>query len=249
MTVSIASSTNGNEDNSSLEWRDYFLHNRENLLPIPWECDYKLTDVELETISHSIRNFQLGESSEGSNLMRFARIWANQSGNPVYLEAVKLFIGEEQRHAKDLAKFMQGQGIDIIPHHWSDILFRKLRKSLNLEIAIIVLLSAELVAKVYYRALQQATRSPLLQQICIQILHDESKHVEFQCDTLSQIRAGRSRWQTNTMESLHQVFFACTLVVVWWDHRKVFCASGYTFGLFVLQSWRELKNSIQIMHE
>ena len=92
---------------TSAQWLDYFLYNRENLLPLPWNCPYQITEKERRTISHSIRNFQLGESSEGSNLIKAARDYAADSGDATYIDTVKLFIAEEQRHARDLGRFMQ----------------------------------------------------------------------------------------------------------------------------------------------
>lgn len=232
---------------TSSEWLEYFRCNRDNLFPIAWECSYRLSDREKATISSSIRSFQLGESSEGTNLLKAARVYAAVSGDNVYVEALKLFIGEEQRHAADLARFMKQQHIALARRHWTDTIFRKLRKLANLELAIVVLLTAELMALIYYKALGNATNSPELKQICQQILRDETAHVCFQSQQLGKMRQNRSRWQLFCLELLQRIFFNATLFVVWFDHGKVLRSGGYTFSSFASSAWLELNHTIQIM--
>lgn len=236
-----------NFSKTSTEWLEYFRFNRENLLPIPWESSYRLSDIEKTNISNSIRSFQLGESSEGTNLLKAARVYAAMSGDTVYVEALKLFIAEEQRHAADLARFMKQQKIPLAQRHWTDTIFRKLRKLANLELAIVVLLTAELMALVYYKALGEATRSPALKQLCQQILRDENEHIYFQSEQLGKIRHQRSNWQLYCTDLLHHLFFNATLLVVWLDHCKVFRAGGYTFRRFSQEVWIEFDNAIRTM--
>lgn len=232
------------DSKTSVEWLEYFRFNRENLLPIAWESSYRLSDTEKATISNSIRSFQLGESSEGTNLLKAARVYAAVSGDTVYVEALKLFIAEEQRHAADLSRFMKQQEIPLARRHWTDTIFRKLRKLANLELAIVVLLTAELMALVYYKALGDATRSPVLNHLCQQILRDETQHVCFQSEQLTKIRQQRSNWQLACLELLHRLFFSATLLLVWFDHGQVFRASGYTFSSFSQSVWLEFNNAI-----
>lgn len=231
---------------TSAEWVEYFRANRQNLLSIPWASPYRLTPTERNAIAHSIRNFQLGESSEGTNLMRVARAYAVKSGDATYVEALKLFIAEEQRHAKDLARFMQQQDMALARRHWTDTLFRKLRKLTNLEMAIVVLLTAELMAMVYYQALCEATHSRVLKQLCTQILRDETEHVRFQSEQLGKMRQNYPFWYIISLERLHQMFFRATLLLVWLDHRKVFRASGYTFWRFCHDAGLEFNNAMQM---
>jgi hypothetical protein len=69
--------------------------NRSRLLPIPWALGAELGAAERAAITSSIQAFQLGESSEGRNLICYARAWAARSGNSDYVEAIGLLIAEE----------------------------------------------------------------------------------------------------------------------------------------------------------
>ncbi|MEJ7665450.1 MAG: hypothetical protein WKG07_40965 [Hymenobacter sp.] len=110
---------------------------------------------------------------------------------------MRLFIKEEQTHAAVLGRFMDQQGIPRLRGHWLDAAFRGLRRVLGLEHTLRVLLTAEVVAAVYYRALFSATYSGLLQQLCRRIILDEEMHLNFQCFALRHLSAGRGgvgRW-------------------------------------------------------
>src|SRR5688572_22388445 len=90
---------------TSEEWLAYFRSNQTQLHPIPWDHDAMLIERERTDVAHSIRIFQLGESSEGRHFMKAAREYARSSGDTSYPDALRLFIAEEQRHARDLARF------------------------------------------------------------------------------------------------------------------------------------------------
>lgn len=227
-------------------WLAYFQENQAALMPIPWDDPYQLAAEELATIQHSIQMFQLGESSEGTHLMRLARHYADQTGDRTWVQTIKLFIGEEQRHARDLGRFMTSQGIGCTQKHWTDDLFRKVRRMANLEVALRVLLTAELVATLYYPALGRVTRSPILQQLCRQIAHDEQQHVQFQGEAIAQLRHRYPRGFAPLIDSLHRLFFYVTLLVVWVDHRPVLHHAGYTWTHFCRCACNELNRILQL---
>jgi hypothetical protein len=212
---------------TSADWLKYFEQNRHHLLTLPWNSPYFLTPDEKAAIAHSIQNFQLGEQSEGTNLMKAARVYVERSGDTAFLQAMKLFISEEQRHARDLGNFMQCEGIPLRQKHWSDRLFRRFRRGVNLEVALRVLLTAEIIATIYYKALQEATNSPLLNKICEQILKDEHQHIHFQIGHLKRLEKERKPWQKKASHVCHYLFLLLTILVVWIDHYRVFRRSGY----------------------
>ena len=119
------------------DWIEYFLQNRSRLLPIPWELGAELAEEERAAIASSIQAFQLGESSEGRNLMRYARAWAARSGDTDYVEAIGMLIAEEQRHARELGRFMELNRIPCTRRRWTDSVFRRLRNFIGtLEVSI-----------------------------------------------------------------------------------------------------------------
>jgi hypothetical protein len=229
-------------------WLEHFRRNQATLLPIPWNRGRDLSELERSTISTSIQSFQLGESSEGRHLLRYAREWAVRSGDAGYVEAIRSLIGEEGRHARDLGRFMDMNGIPRLRRGWTDSVFRKLRNVVGtLEISIGVLVTAEIIAKVYYPALRRASGSNLLKAICDQIIRDEQKHVEFQTEQLVRLRVGRPRALMRLTLLLHSMLFVGTVAIVGWSHRLVLSGGGLSIRDFWTACMAEFERDLASM--
>lgn len=222
-------------------WRELFFKKATASDTLPWDDGYRLTAEEIERISGSIQQFQLGENSEGRSFYAAAVRYAEQSGDQSFPPALKLFIQEEQRHSRYLGRFMAAQGIPIVEQHWIDDTFRALRKLAGLEIFVVVLVTAEIIACPYYRALRRATRSPLLAAICKEILRDESHHLAFQGNTLRKLRRGRSPFMHRVVSCGEKALMLGTCAVIWRSHRRVLTAGGYSFRSFLKSSMRGLR--------
>src|SRR5712692_1985230 len=99
---------------SSEQWRAYFADNCQGSNLFRCETEVRLDRNERRAVIKSLQAFQLGESSEGLHLYRCAAQYADNSGDAQYLEAIKLFIREEQRHAQYLARFMERANIPLV---------------------------------------------------------------------------------------------------------------------------------------
>ena len=235
---------------SSLEWRQYFERNADALLPIPWELGEELTAQERRSIASSVQGFQAGESSEGRHIFHYADAYAKRSGDSEYSTAVRKFIAEEHRHARDLKRFLLLNGIPVVKSTLLDAVFRKLRNLLGgLECSIAVLITAEIIAKVYYAALRDATQSRILIALCNQILQDEEKHVEFQAEQLAKLRVGRGRTFTWIVRLLQRFLFWGTLLVVWPYHAAVIRRGGFPFQRYWRESWKEFNAMMAIVNQ
>lgn len=227
---------------SSRAWRNYFENNARTLMAIPWDRGAELTDEEKGDVVRSIREFQLGESSEGRHLFRYAKEHAERTGDPDYLEAVRLFIAEEQRHGRDLGRFLAMNGITLAKSTWVDAVFRRLRNVFgNLETSIAVLITAEILAEVYYEALREATTSVILRILCDQILRDEKQHVAFQAERLAILRSGRGRLAQSLTMAAQRFLFAGTTILVGWTHRRTIRRGGISLWEWNRRCWREFE--------
>jgi hypothetical protein len=229
---------------SSSAWCAYFRANAEALFDIPWQQGVQLTAAERAAITESVRGFQLGESSEGRHLLRGAQDYAARSGDADYVDAIKLFIREEQRHARDLGRFLTAAGIPLLDHTWPDTVFRWLRHRAGLELSIVVLITAEIIAEVYYPALRAATGSAVLRRLCDQIISDEVEHVRFQAERLAILRQGRAGWRVRLAHGLQRFLLGGTCLVVWWKHAPALKAGGFGFRRFWRESWRKLNAAL-----
>lgn len=225
---------------TSAGWREYFEDNAKRPCGIPWERGADLDRQARVAVARSIQEFQRGESSEGKHLYHYAERYATDSGDYDYLYALRLFIAEEHRHARDLARFLQLNGIPRIKRTVADSIFRRLRNLFrSLEISIAVLVTAEVFAQVYYATLHRATGSTVLRQLCERILEDEERHVQFQTWQLARLRACRPRVARQLTQLAQRFLFMGTCFVVWSGHRRALRAGGQTFVSFWSVAWRQ----------
>jgi len=232
---------------TSAQWHQYFQQNAQSLLEIPWHRGGELTPDESAAVAASIQGFQAGESSEGRHLYKYAKQYSERTGDTQYLEAMRLFIAEEQRHGRDLGRFLKLNHIPLLKTTFPDRVFRRLRNLFGgLEMSIAVLVTAEIFAMVYYAALRAATDSQILQRLCDQILRDEVQHLEFQCQQLGRLRFGRSPILAALTMASQRFLFLGTVFVVWFFHRKAIKKGRYHFRRFWRASWMEFNDAFAI---
>lgn len=220
------------------KWINYFEHNAATLMTIDWDGPDALTDEEIRRIKKSTQQFQLGESSEGHHVVSQAKRYIATSGDHDYLLALQLFIQEEHRHSGYLARFLNKHGFSLVQKHPVDSAFRLLRHTFNLELSVMATLTAEIIAVPYYKALHNATSSPVLRQICRQVLRDEMQHLQFQSDTLKTLRYSRLSFNNVLKKHIvHRVLLAGTICIVWQQHHDVLNGGGFTFAKFWRTNW------------
>lgn len=207
----------------------------------------RLSPEERAAIATSVAEFQLGEISEGRHLIAAACRYAQRTGDVDYVAALRLFIAEENRHARELGRFLDRAGLGRVSSAWSDTVFRCLRRGAGLELSIVVLVAAKIIAKVYYAALRRATCSPELHQLCTRILQDERHHVMFQTQRLALLRTQRSRLSIITRVALHRFLMAGTCLVVWRKHGRAMRAGGMGLKQLWRATWREMRSAIPQM--
>jgi hypothetical protein len=213
-------------------WLEIFEARVPNLIIHRPSRDDWLSDEECARIAGSIATFQLGEQSEGRTLLRFAERFAARRKLPALPAVTALFIKEEQHHAAQLKEFMLANGIPLKQKSWTDSVFRVLRKLAGFEAAVTVLVTAEMIGFIYYRALARATSSRCLKTICRSMCADESLHLRYETQLLLTLRGERRRLPRRIVEVAHRLLLAVTAYIVFHDHRRVLRHVGYDARTF-----------------
>jgi hypothetical protein len=208
-------------------WLEIFEARVPQLLIHRPEPGDRLDDADCRRIAGSIATFQLGEQSEGRTLLRFAEEFALKKNLAALPRVTALFIREEQHHAAQLKEFMVANGIPPKSKSWTDSIFRGLRKLAGFEAAVTVLVTAEMIGFVYYRALARATGSPCLKTICRTMCADESLHLRYETQLLMTLRGERSPWVRRVVELAHRTLLVVSARIVYFDHRRVLKHAGY----------------------
>jgi len=164
---------------SSFEpWFSYFQHNRLNRPEPDWSLPVTLDDQSASILARSLSHFQLGESGEGEHLFERA---AKETTEP-HLQCLRLFIKEEQEHARLLERLILRFKGKLVTSHWTDSLFCHLRRFLNFKWELQILLTAEIIGTAYYTLMGEYSSDGLLNSVCEKIVSDEEKHLEFHRD-------------------------------------------------------------------
>jgi hypothetical protein len=176
-----------------------------------------------------IQRFQVGEDGDGAALVSKA----DAAGDPEYARAVRLFVAEEQNHARLLARLLAAGGMPALTGHWSDTVFVRLRRLLGLRTELLVLMIAEVVALRYYRALRDGTDDPLTTDVAGRILADEERHVPFHCQRLHASFARSPRPLRRPVLTLWRLLLLAVALVVAVDHGRALRRLGVGRGRFV----------------
>ncbi|HEV7687217.1 MAG TPA: ferritin-like domain-containing protein [Acidimicrobiia bacterium] len=213
----------------STAWLDHFERNRLRRPEPDWHRPTPFPGHVTAPLARSLAHFQLGESGEGTTLLTEARrTWAD---DPDYVAALKLFVAEEQEHARLLEHLVARYGGTLVTSHWTHRCFQTLRRALGVGFEIQMLLIAEIIGTAYYRLLR-STGDTVLRQVCELMLRDETAHLRFHADRLA---VGQLRWsgaRRALWTAQFQLLFRAAVTAAWVDHRRALRALGINRRLF-----------------
>lgn len=213
-------------------WLTFFKRKSHNRASINWSQQDQLPAHEKNFLEKSISQFQLGEYSEGRNLLRFAKAYGVKIDDSRISEVTKFFIQEEQHHAFLLGKFMDKYGMTKKKNHWADTIFRRLRSIAGFELSLTVLTSAEIASLPFYETLEKITSSQILKDICKQLHIDELSHLEYESELLHDIRSTKPLIQT-LRYTFHIGVLIATSCCVWFNHKKILQRGNFTLFSFL----------------
>jgi rubrerythrin len=229
-------------------WLDHYQDNLTKQR-VNWDISPTITSEERNAILKSLQAWQLGETSDGKHLLAAVQKYAKRIDDPIYPEAVKLFIKEEQKHGSNLGRYIDSIGAKRITKNWGDTLFRKIRYfNTSMELWTITVIIVESAAQVFYQALHDATQCQLLRSICQDILIDEAHHIKFQNERLWTIFQTKGFYNKALSIGLYGLLFFATIHAIWFGHHKAFIAGGVSKKEFMRKMYFKFFNSMKFSH-
>ncbi|MGK0190245.1 MAG: hypothetical protein ACI9R3_006068 [Verrucomicrobiales bacterium] len=206
------------------KFRTWFEQNDGPWSQIDWSLPMELPEEMKQVLGRSLAIFQLGETGDGSTLLRYAQTVKDDPVLVEYPATLNLFINEEKRHAAALLIVLERLGIPPLQKQWSNSAFQYLRRFLRLDFEVQILLTVELIAEAWYALLYHEVNDPPIRETCGLMVKEEKWHTRFHAAYFgyrqSQWSTARSwLWRTQ-FRLIHRVI--CE--VVWWDHRPCFQA-------------------------
>lgn len=236
-TATSPSPTNGEK------WIHHFKQNASAPSRIDWRNGAALTLVKHAKLIRSIQSWQLGESSDGSHLLKATDAFlANGHPDPSYRHAVVLFIREEQKHGNNLGRYLDLVGAARLKFDIGDWLFRKVRYFIgSMEMWTSSVFMVESMAEIYYKALADSRLCPLLTDICEDILRDEAWHIQFQLERLRIQDREMSGLSHLLYRGFSYLLFLNIVSSIWLHHRTGLQAGGLNFGSYWRKAWRKFR--------
>ncbi len=221
---------------TSWEWIEHFESNSK-IERIDWQLKHSITGIERKNILSSLRAWQLGETSDGSHLLKASKRYADKIGDKHYVKAVELFIKEEQKHGHNLGKYLDGIGEGRLKKNWADTMFRKVRYyNSSMELWTLAVITVESTAQIFYQSLKGATGCQLLKQICTDILIDEAFHIDFQCERFRLIYESKKPIPKFACFYLYKWFYFSIIILIWFVYRRTFIAGKNDFNSY----WKKM---------
>ena len=221
---------------TSLAWIEHFESNSK-IERIDWQLKSSLTIVERKNILPSLQAWQLGETSDGSHLLRASKKYAGKIVDIHYVKAVELFIKEEQKHGNNLGKYLDKIGEKRLKKNWADTMFRKVRYyNSSMELWTLAVITVESTAQVFYQSLKDATGCKLLKQICTDILIDEAFHIDFQSERFRLIYESKKPISKLLCFYLYKFFYFSIIILVWFVYKPTFIAGRNDFNSY----WKKM---------
>lgn len=214
-------------------WLNHFDYHSQHPRRVPAGLSDVLKPEERRLIARSLAIFQLGEEAEGKTLLYTTWRFAKKHNAAPLIRILELFIREQQRHAALLREFMEDHGLPRKRTDWTDFVFCCLRRLGGLELRLHVFIAVELIASVFYRALEVATGCQRLKVLCRTLVADELAHVGLESQILLTLRAHKPAVVRGGIRLLHRAFFVSTACVVYLTHRAVLRGAGYSMSSFL----------------
>jgi hypothetical protein len=208
-------------------WLNHFEYHAQHPRCIPEDLPDVLTGRERTLIARSLATFQLGEYSRGRKLMAAARRFAHLHDRPELERITEILVREQRRHADLLREFMTDHGMQVRNYAATDMAFRAIRRLAGFELYLHVLVAAELIGNIYYRALEQVTGCRRLKILCRTLVADELAHIGFQSALLRELHAQRPPLRRALTRLAHRAFFTAVVLTVWMTHRGILREVGH----------------------
>lgn len=229
-------------------WINHFTRNLKKKR-IDWTIEPGISTEEKSKIINSLKAWQLGETSDGKHLLQASSQYAEKINDFDYIDAVKLFIKEEQKHGENLGVYLDKIGEKRKTKDWGDTLFRKVRYfNRSMELWTITVLVVESAAQIFYQAIHDATACFLLKSVCRDILIDEAHHIKFQNERMYILFQKKSFYSKAISIGCYGILFFTIIHAIWFDHHKAFKAGGVNKQDYMRKMYYKFFSSMKFIH-
>ena len=165
-------------------WIAYFTANKLDRPEPDWAAPFSMPELKRKLLAKSIAEYQLGDGGGECRLVARDAEMFRCSAEEV-LQTVGSWFAEEREHSRLLACAVRRIGGEFITDTFAFRMFYALRRSMDVNFEMLVLLIVEIVSTGYYRVIRRHVGDEPLAAMCKLILRDEARHIDFHRDRLA----------------------------------------------------------------
>lgn len=208
----------------TMQWLSHFRDSSERERSYDFGQGVDLDPSMREAVMQALGFFQRALSTPGMDLRSKVR----RSCSPEYIECIDLYVKEKSIHADLLAQLLWAAGEEPGRRNVPDFLFRRLRRRLDWQPELLVLLTGELVMVPVMRVISNHVRDPLVKAVVDEILYDQSFHIGFHLDHLREEVRKQGSLGNVAMQAAWSGLFTSTLGVLLRECHPLFDALEYS---------------------
>jgi len=206
-------------------WKRHFERNAVRTFPSGELGGLPLDPDQRVTLARSLARFHAGESGEGRVAREIDRFHATGIDDD-YRKALKLFVAEEGRHARLLAKCVHALDGELLKTTWTERLFVRGRRLAGIEFKLLVLLVAEVLGIGFYALLSSRLPAGGLRALLEEVCADEEAHLVFHAAFFEVLC--RSWWRRAAFRAAWWAVGGTACAVVLLDHAPALRAFKVT---------------------
>jgi hypothetical protein len=167
-----------------LKWIKYFERNSQNRPEPIWDSFFKMNETKRNALVRSFAEYQLGDGGGPCQLIaRDAQQYAASAESTK--RVTDLWFLEEAEHSRLLSHAVKRLNGQLITDTFAFRMFKKVRKLIDAQFEMLVLLQVEIISTVYYRMIRKYCGDKPIEDMCRLILRDEAGHIAYHLDRLT----------------------------------------------------------------
>lgn len=208
----------------TMQWLAHFRDSSERPRVREISATLDLEPALRAPIVQTLTFFQRALSTPGMDLRSKVR----RSCPDEYVECIDYYVREKNVHADMLARVIWALGGEPERRNMPDFVFRRVRRRLDWQPELLVLLTAEMVMVPVMRVIANHVREPEIKAVIEDILLDQAFHIGFHLDHLRTEVRSLSSMGNVAMQAAWSSMFAAALTVLLRECHPFFDAVGYS---------------------
>ncbi len=224
-------------------WLCHFLYNRHVRSPIAW--DAAVTDVVVTDPAVGAWLNRLAAAQAVTAPWLINQAIAQWSGDPAYIQSLRLLLREQRFHGDLLDKLMTRAGIPRKPYDPTQDLFIKAGRTLGARYTLSAMLLSDLIDVAMLEQLETASTDPVVRAVCQAILREKRQHIVFHTERLTMAFADFNFVRRNLRRLRLRTMYTAKLGRLLYHDHACMTAMNARPHVFVRDCWRRMMAVIE----